>query len=85
MIELDVFQQDNARQVMQKLRTFVKEGRIVLVTFDNELGPIGDLETSTKILGNTTDEKRWPAAGDLQDPGHHGTRCRLAVSAGHYN
>src|SRR5262245_24088154 len=79
MIELDILQQHNSRQVMQELWPLIEECGVVLVTFDDEIRSIRDLKAFSEILRNAANEKRWFSARNFQDPGQHRCGCRLAV------
>ena len=45
VIELDVVDDGDVRQVLQELRRLVEEGAVVFITFDDEVAPVADAVT----------------------------------------
>ena len=83
VIELDVVQQERVRVVVQKLRTFVEERRVVFVAFDDELRPVAELEVLIEIERDPADDHARIASGRFQQPRHQRRRRGLAVRPGH--
>src|SRR6266566_1147801 len=57
VIELDVLQQGDSRQVVKKLWSFIEKGRVVLVALDYEIGTVPELKTASEIFGDTADKE----------------------------
>ncbi len=90
MVKLHVGQNCRVRKVVQKLRPFIEEGRVVFVALQNERSSrVHHAKAVPKILRNSANqERRLPArissASDLIDPRQHRSRRCLAMrSANH--
>jgi len=57
MIELDVLQQNNSGQIVQKLRSFIEKGGVVLIALDDEIGTVCKLKTASEIFGDAADKE----------------------------
>src|SRR6185437_1995606 len=66
---------------MQEFRSFVEEGGVVFIAFDDEMTPAAQLETAIKVFGNAPNEERWLTLSNFENPGQHGSRRSLAVRA----
>ena len=60
---------------MQKLRAFIEERRIVLVSFDDEVLASTQRKAAAEILRNSAYQEIWLSSGALEDPCQH-RRCR---------
>src|SRR5207237_3502558 len=59
MIEFDVVDDRDFRQVMHELRAFVEVSRVVLVAFDDEVIAVGDAKADAKILHYAAHKECW--------------------------
>ena len=82
MIELDVVDDGDVRQVFQELGGLVEEGAVVLVPFDHELAAAADAIAALEVLGDAADEHARIGAAVRQQPPGQRRRRRLAVRAG---
>ena len=57
MIEFDVVDDSDFRQVVHELRAFVEIGRIVFVAFDDEVIAFGDVKTGAEVLHHAADHE----------------------------
>src|SRR6185369_12122581 len=58
MIELHGGKDHRVWEVVQKLRTFIEEGGVVLVAFEDEVFPLTQSEAAAEVFRNATDQKR---------------------------
>jgi len=45
--------------VYPTLRFFIEGGRVVFVTFADEIIAIGDTKADAEVLGDAADQKKW--------------------------
>src|SRR5687767_9399891 len=85
MIELDVVDDGNVRQILQKLCGLVEKSAVVLVAFDDEVASAADAIAALEVLGDAPDEEAGigPAVG--QQPSGQGCRGRLAMRTGDHD
>ena len=68
---------------MQELRTFVEEGGVVLVAFEDEVLAFAEMKARAKIFGDATDQERWLQSSRVEDPRQH--RCCRGLAVGSSN
>src|SRR5690242_6739449 len=85
MIEFNILQQDDARQVMKEFRPLVEKSGVVLIAFNNEVRTIRNLEALSKVFRDAADKKGRLPTRDFEDPCKHRSRRRLSVRAGDHN
>src|SRR5882724_3705722 len=69
VIEFDVVDDRDLRQVVHELRTFIEVSGVVFVAFDDEVITAGDAKTHAKVLHDPADEKRRIHACLIDHPG----------------
>ena len=57
MVELDAGKNNMARPVVEELRSFVKKGCVVLISFDDNVIALADSPSVAKIERHAADEK----------------------------
>ena len=82
MVKFKIVQDGRTRTVMNELRPFIAESRVVLVGFDDKEGGIGQPRRNTKPLRHPPDEERGLQSRLLQYPGQYRRGGGLAVGAG---
>ena len=82
MIEFDVVDNRDFREVVHELRAFIKIGRVVFVAFDDEVVAVGHAKTDPKVLHYSAHQERRIQSGLIDYPGRQAGRGRLAVRAG---
>src|SRR5437764_13446003 len=50
MVEFDIIDNRDLRQVVHELRAFIEVGRVVLVAFDDEVIAVGDAKADAEVL-----------------------------------
>ena len=83
VVEFEVVQDSGARAVVHKLAALVKEGGVVFVGFNDEIGAATQPGRDTKVQRYATDQKAWLQARLLQHPGQHRGGGGFAVGARH--
>ena len=53
---------------MQKFRSFVEEGGVVLVALEHKFGSPAQAKAPAEVFRDTSDEEIWAAAGDRTLP-----------------
>src|SRR5438874_12638926 len=81
VIEFEVVDDGNLRQVVDELAAFVEEGGVVFVPFDDEPLAVGEAGALAEIVGETADEVAWIEAIVLEHPGQQRGGGGLAVGA----
>src|ERR1051326_1362961 len=82
VIEFDIVDDCDLRQVMHELRAFIEISRVVFVTLDDEVIAFSDAKADAKILDYATDEKRRVQSGLVDHPGGQTRRSSFSVRAG---
>ena len=82
VIELDVVDDGDVRQVLQELGGLVEEGAVVLVAFDHELAAAADAIAAFEVLGDAADEHARVGSAVRQQPPRQRRGRRLPVGAG---
>ena len=85
VIELDVVQQKRIGVVVQELRAFIEERRVVFVALDHELRPVPELEILIEIERDPANDHARIASRRFQQPGHQRRGRGLAVRSGHHD
>src|SRR5262249_14812736 len=81
MIEFDVVDDRDLRQVMHELRTFVEVCRVVFVALNDEVMALGTPKTDAKVRHDPADKKRWIQSRLVNHPRRQTRGRRLAVRA----
>jgi hypothetical protein len=71
VIEFDSGEDDGVRKIMKKFRTFVEEGSVVFVAFEDEMLTRAEMETGSEVFSDASDEKRRIEAGGRKYPREH--------------
>jgi hypothetical protein len=82
VIELDVVDDADVREVLEELRSLVEECAVVLIPFDDEVAAVAEPVARTacaQIPGDAADEDARIGAGVREDPSRQRGRGRLAV------
>jgi len=79
VIELDRVQEKRVGIVVEELRSFVEERRVVLVALGDEPRSGAEAEVLRKVPAGAADHEARIAAGFVQHPREHGARRRLPV------
>src|ERR1043166_6008131 len=82
VIEFDVVDDREFRQVVHELWTFVEVSGVVLVGFDDEIVTVTHTKTAAEILRDAADEKCGSKSTLIHHPRCDAGRGGLAVSAG---
>src|SRR5437763_3222736 len=82
VIEFDVIDDRDLRQVMHELRAFVEVSRVVFVTFNDEVITVSDAKADAKILHYAADEERRIQSCMVDYPGRQTCRSSFSVRAG---
>ena len=82
MIEFDVVDDRDFRQVVHKLRTFVEISGVVFVAFDDEVVAVGHSKTDAEVLRDAADQKGRIESALIHHPRRDARRRRFAVRAG---
>ena len=69
VIEFDVVDDRDLRQVMHELRSFIEVSGVVFVAFDDEVITAGHAKTQAKVLHDPADKKRGIQARLIHHPG----------------
>src|SRR5207247_1417385 len=84
VIEFDVVDDGQLRQVVHELRTFIKIRGVIFVAFDNQVIAVANPKAGAKVLYDSADQKRGVESASIQHPrGETGSRG-LAVRAGNH-
>src|SRR5690349_5149918 len=83
MVELDVVDHRDVRQVVPHLRTLVEVCGVVLVRFDYEILRVREAEGRAEVLRDAADQEGWVEARNLEHPRQDRCRGRLAVRSRH--
>src|SRR3989338_671914 len=70
MVEFQARQDYLLGLVVQKLRPFIEEGAVILISFQDRPIPRSLVESAIQVEWNTADKKTWIPARPLQDPSH---------------
>ena len=81
MIEFDVVDNRDLRQVVHELRPFIKVGRVVFIACDDEIIAVSNAEADAEILDHAAHQKRRIQSRLIDDPGGETRRARLAMRA----
>src|SRR5687767_13649524 len=82
MVELDVVYDSDLRQIRHEFRLLVEKGRVVFISFDDEMIAVRYAETLAEILHNAANEKCGIQAADLRNPRCDARRCCFSVGSG---
>src|SRR5439155_22189841 len=82
MIKLDRSEDDRVREIVQKLRPLVEEGRIIFVAFEDEVLSLPQLKTRSEVLRDAANQKRRLQSCRVKDPRQHRSGRGLAMSSG---
>ncbi len=85
MVELDVSDDRNRREVVKELGPFVEERRVVLVALDDEGVAASGAKAAGEIRGHAADQKPRVEAGAFQNPSGERRRGGLAVRPGDHH
>ena len=85
VVEFQIVEQCHFGPVMDKLRAFVEERRVVFVGFNHEPFATAQARRRGKIARDATDEIAGRAPGGLKEPGDEAGRGRFAMGAGDCN
>ena len=81
VIELDVVDHADVREVLEELRGLVEERAVVLVPLDHELAATSNPVAALEVLGNAADEDTGICTAVCQEPPGQRGRRRLAMRA----
>src|SRR6266508_4324361 len=81
VIEFDVADEEVPGLVVEKLRSAVEEGGVVLVPLEHEVRPSSPSISAGKVFHLAADQEARVAAGIQEQPGEKSRGGRLAVSA----
>src|SRR5205823_10704812 len=82
MIEFDIVDDGDLREVMHELRAFIEVSRVVLVAFDDEVIAVGDAKADAEVLHYAAHKKRRIQSRLVDYPRGQTGRRRLSVRAG---
>ena len=82
VVELDVVDDEQFRQVVDELAALVEERGVVLVALDHVIRRIVELRALAEVVGQAADHVAGGEAGGLEQPRHQRGRRRLSVCAG---
>src|SRR5262249_30984207 len=82
MIELEIIQYRGPGPVMHKFGALVEEGRVVLISLDNEVLTVREPGRDREVDRDAASQDPRVAPSSLQAPGHHARRRGLAVGSG---
>src|SRR5215813_11945848 len=83
MIEFNVVDDSEFRQIVHELRTFVEVSSIVFVAFNDEIIAVRHPKADPEVLRHAADQKRWIQSALVHHPGCNTTRSGLTVRAGY--
>src|ERR1044071_8234625 len=81
MIELEIVEHGGLRPVMDELRPFVEERRVVFIGLDDEEWRLRVARRNRKIHRHPPDQESRRAPGPFEHPREHGRSGGLAVRA----
>jgi hypothetical protein len=84
VIELQVADDRDVRQVVHELGPLVEEGAVVLVAFHHEVRPPPSPVAPSEVVGDPPDQERGIEAGTFEDEGEEARGRGLAVRARHH-
>ena len=82
MVEFEVVDDGDFRQVMDELAALVEKGRVVFVALDDEPFAVGEPRALAEIVRDAADEIARIQAVVLENPRQQRSRGGLAVRAG---
>ena len=82
MVELDVINNDELGQVVDKFRALVEEGGVVFVAFNDEILRVPQTGALSKVRWNASNQVSWGETGRFKYPGQNRGRRGFAVCAG---
>ena len=82
MVELDVVNNDELRQVVDKFRALVEEGGVVFVAFNDEILRVPQTGSLSKVRWNASNQVSRGETGRFKDPRQNRGRRGFAVCAG---
>src|SRR6476660_3065703 len=82
VIELDVIDDRDLRQVMNELASFVEKGSVVLVPFDNKPFTVGETGALAKVVWDAADQVAGVEPIVLEHPGKQRRGGGLAMGPG---
>src|SRR6188768_897210 len=85
MVEFEIVDECNFRQIMNELAAFVEEGAVVFVPFNDKPFAVGKPGALSKIIGQSADEISRPEPVVFENPREQRGRGGLAMCAGHDN
>src|SRR5262249_7662052 len=85
VIKLQVVDNPNLRQVMNKLAALIEKSRVIFVPLDDEPFAVRKSRTLRKIVRNPANEITRVQAVMFEDPRQQRRRRRFSVSAGNDN
>src|SRR5262245_48101686 len=85
VIEFHAGENDAVGFVVQKLRSFVKESRVILIPLDNHPTTVSLAKSAAEVERNPTDKKTWIPPRLIQNPRHQRGRGGLPVRPCHYD
>ena len=83
VVELDTREHDRPGLIVKELRSLVKEGGVILVSLNDEVGPAPQAMTLTKVDHDAADEAARIQPGHGEHPGEKRRGGGLAVGPGH--
>ncbi len=82
VVEFDIVDDRDLRQVVHEFRLFVEICRVVFVALDDKMIAVGHAKARAEILNDPADEKARIQPADLAHPRRDARRRRLAVRPG---
>ena len=82
VVKLDIIQDDQLGKIMKKLASFIGEGGVVFVSFQNPEGALAVMTASWQIHGNASDEPTWLQTAFFKEESQHGRGGGLSVGSG---
>ena len=82
MVELHVVHDHQLGEVMNELRTFVEEGRVVFIAFDNEMLRVAQAGALAEIRGNAADQVSGGFSSGFKYPSQQRRGGGFAMRAG---
>ena len=84
MVELDIVDDYEFREVVQEFGALVEEGRVVFVPFQHGKVGIREAAAAAQVAGDAADHEAGVHSGILHQPREHGGRGGFAVRSGHH-
>src|SRR5258706_12972147 len=84
VIEFDIVDDRQLRQVVHELWPFVEISRVVFVAFDDEVIAVSYVKARAEVLHDSAHHERWIKASLIHHPGGETRRRSLAMGAGNY-